>query len=204
MKTKKLLSTLSKWTWARLRVVNIKLAGNLRWGLYREYDVNDIPTLIKEFAHFTQEDKSDLLDNNSTIKTASFRAGSNYAILARLCEQYYIYEGSDKFKKKIFDEVDEIIEELRNDESAAQEFETTLNALHNNIMQDFREAYPSFKEKDYQLYAYLVAGFTATTIAVLSNKEKSVIYNRISRLKRSIQDTNPTASERFMAILRQD
>lgn len=204
MKTKKLLNSLSKWTWARLRVVNFKLAGNLRWGFYREYDINDIPTLIKEFAHFTQEDKPLPSDNNSTVKATTFRAGSNYAILARLCEQYYIYKGSDKFKKKIFDEIDEIIEELRNDEQAAQEFETTLNALHNNVMQDFREAYPSFKEKDYQLYAFLVAGFTATTIAVLSNKEKSIIYNRISRLKRSIQETNPVACERFMAILRQN
>ena len=70
-------------------------------------------------------------------------------------------------------------------------------------MKDFRAAYPSLKEKDYHLYAYLVAGFSATTIAVLLKKEKSVIYNRTSRLKRTIRDINPDRSERFLAAISQ-
>jgi transposase len=55
-------------------------------------------------------------------------------------------------------------------------------------MRRFRTAHPSLKEKDFRLYAYLTAGLSATTIAVLLGKEKSVVYNRISRLKKSIND----------------
>ena len=202
MKAKTTLANLRKWTWARLRVFNIKLFENIRWGIYQECSIEDVVTFIDEFGNFTQTHTTPTVEPSVT-RAATFRAGSNFAILARLCEQYYIYEDSDKFKKKIIDEVTEIIEELRHDENAAYDFEETLDALHNNIMKDFRAAYPSLKEKDYHLYAYLVAGFSATTIAVLLKKEKSVIYNRTSRLKRTIRDINPDRSERFLAAISQ-
>ena len=84
-------------------------------------------------------------------------------------------------------EVQEIINELRNDDDAQAEFERVINLQHDNVMQRFRAEYPTLKAKDYQLYSYLVAGLSATTIAVLLGKEKSVVYNRISRLKKSIK-----------------
>ena len=85
-------------------------------------------------------------------------------------------------------EVQEIIEELRNDDAAQAEFERVLNLQHNNVMQRFRAEHPTLKEKDYRLYAFLAAGLSATTIAVLLGKEKSVVYNRISRLKKVVKE----------------
>ncbi len=202
MKAKELFTALSKWSWARFRSINIKLIGNKRWGFYKEVSIDEALKVIEELG------KSHTLTPPETIENAAvsssqptFRAGSNFAILSRLCEQYYVYEGSDRFKKKIIDEVAEIIEELRCDATATHELEAMLDALHNNLMQDFRRAYPSFQEKDYQLYAYLAAHFSSTTIAVLLGKEKSVIYNRISRLKRSIKENNKQECERFLSIL---
>ncbi len=203
MKAKELFTTLSKWTWARFRSVNIKLIGNKRWGFYKELNINDTLKVIEDIGKFTQSPHNTTSAESGSVplKEPTLRTGSNFAILSRLCEQYYVYEGSDRFKKKIIDEVAEIIEELRCDATATQELEAMLDALHNNLMQDFRRAYPSFQEKDYQLYAYLAAHFSATTIAVLSGKEKSVIYNRISRLKRSIKENNKHESERFLSVL---
>ena len=184
MDAKNFIDLLRRYTFARLRFVNIKLWGNQRIGYYREFSTDDIIGLIKDFKQLLRPENS----TTSSHEKELFRAGSNYAILTRLCYQYYIYEGSDRLQKKIIAEVEEIIDELRNDANAHAEFEALLNSQHNDIMRRFRTAHPFLKEKDFRLYAYLAGGLSATTIAVLLGKEKSVVYNRISRLKKSIND----------------
>lgn len=183
MDAKTLFDRLRQFTFTRLRFVNIKLFNNIRWGWYREYSAEQITTLIHEWdSIMSQTPRS---DTNDSAKP-TFKSGSNYAILTRLCEQYYIYEGSANLQKKIIAEVEEIINELRNDDKAQKDFEAMLNATQDDVMSRFRSTYPHLKEKDYKLYSYLVAGFSATTISVLFGVEKSVVYNRISRLKRAI------------------
>ena len=81
-----------------------------------------------------------------------------------------------------------LIAELRNDDEAHAALEAHLDARHNGIVSLFRASHPAMKEKDFRLYAYLVAGFSATTIAVLLGKDKSIVYNRISRLKKTLEE----------------
>lgn len=184
MDAKKFIDWLRSSNIVRLRFFNIKLWGNLRYGLYREYTFDDMLSLIKDFKQLSTPTST----ATPQPEEHSFRSGSNYAILSRLCEQYYVYEGSDKLQKKIIAEVQEIINELRNDDEAQAEFERVLNLQHDNVMLRFRAEHPALKEKDYRLYAYLAAGLSATTIAVLLGKEKSVVYNRISRLKKVVKE----------------
>ena len=186
MKVEKILNVVRKFTFIRLRCFNIKLWGDKRIGLFREFSADEVVTLIKDFRELSAHNESNTPTLN--IEKGLFRAGSNYAILSRLCEQYYIYEGSDKLQKKIISEVEEIINELRYDDEANAEFEALLNSRQNNIMCRFRKEHPTLKEKDYRLYSYLTAGLSATTIAVLLGKDKSVVYNRISRLKKVIKE----------------
>lgn len=183
MKTNRFMNLVRQLNVGRLRLVNIKLWGNRRSGLYREVPTEAIPELIREFNRLTTSPA----EPPTPARQESSRAGSNYAILTRLCEQYYVYEGSEKLQQRVIAEVKAIVRELRNDDEAHAEFEAQLNARHNNLLARFRAEHPSFKEKDYRLYAYLVAGLSATTISVLLDKEKSVVYNRISRLKKSIE-----------------
>lgn len=184
MDFKKWLDYLSKCRWIRLRLFNIRLFGNVRWGFYTEFSTEDFISLIKEFNAIAKPAQQ--LPDGPVI--LPFTAGGNYAILARLCELYYTYEGSDKLQKKVINEVQDIIAELRNDAEAHAEFEAYLNTHHNAIMSRFRASHPAMQEKDFRLYAYLVAGFSATTIAVLLGKEKSIVYNRISRLKKVLEE----------------
>lgn len=185
MDAKKFIEWLRSSNIIRLRLFNLKLWGNLRYGLYREYTFDDMLSLVKDFKQLSSPSPSTATPQH---EEGLFKSGSNYAILSRLCEQYYVYEGSDKLQKKIMTEVQEIIEELRNDDAAQAEFESVLNQQHNNVMQRFRAEHPTLKEKDYRLYAFLAAGLSATTIAVLLGKEKSVVYNRISRLKKVVKE----------------
>ncbi|MBP3670973.1 MAG: hypothetical protein J6J06_03295 [Bacteroidaceae bacterium] len=183
MKRNKMLDALCQFTVARFRSINVKLWGNHRWGYYREYSPQDIITLINEFHTTTQQADSEQVAPDTKLH---FKAGSNFAILSRLCEQYYVYEGSDKLQKRVIEEVAQIIDELRNDQETQAQLEAMLDAQQDNIMQRFRAQHPQLKEKDFRLYSYLTAGFSATTIAVLLGQEKSVVYNRISRLKKII------------------
>ena len=186
MDAKNLIARLSKIRIIRFRFFNLKLWGNLRRGLYREFSTDDIITLIQEFHKLSTS--TSIYATTQPCNNASTQSGSNYTILSRLCEVYYTYEGNDKLQKKIINEVEEIINELRNDNDAHAEFEDILNHQNENIMMRFRREHPSLKEKDYRLYSYLVARLSATTISVLLGKEKSVVYNRISRLKKQIKE----------------
>ena len=117
----------------RARLFNIKLFGNLRIGLYREISIEELIEFITDFRNFCQSRNVQIEETGTKLP---FPVNSNFSILERLCEQYYVYEDTDKFQKKIIQEVSEIIDEL---------------------------------------------------ISVMLKKNKSVVYNRVSRLKAKIK-----------------
>ena len=168
----------------RFRLFNIKLFGDIRKGSYKEFSVEEISEFISDFHDFCNrkrevsesiESKPELTDN------------SNFKILERLCEQYYVYEGTDKFQKKILQEVLEIVDELRNDPVTQKELEQWLNQTQDDVVARLRISHPELKEEEIKLFCYIQAGFTPTMMSVLLRKDKSVVYNRVSRLKAKIK-----------------
>lgn len=168
----------------RLRLFNIKLFGDLRIGLFREISAMEITEFISDFRDFCNS-KRNIQENDE--KKPELTDYSNFKILERLCEQFYIYEDSEKFQKKIIQEVREIINELRNDSKVQKELEQWLNQTQNDVVSKLRASHPKLKEEDIKLFCYLQAGFTPTMISVLLRKDKSIIYNRVSRLKAKIR-----------------
>lgn len=168
----------------RLRLFNIKLFGDLRIGLFKEISAMEITEFISDFRDFCNS-KRNIQDNDE--KKPELTDYSNFKILERLCEQFYIYENSEKFQKKIIQEVREIINELRNESKVQKELEQWLNQTQDNVVSKLRASHPKLKEEDIKLFCYLQAGFTPTMISVLLRKDKSIIYNRVSRLKAKIR-----------------
>lgn len=168
----------------RLRLFNIKLFGDLRIGLFKEISAMEITEFISDFRDFCNS-KRNIQENNE--KKPELTDYSNFKILERLCEQFYIYENSEKFQKKIIQEVREIINELRNDSKVQKELEQWLNQTQDDVVSKLRASHPKLKEEDIKLFCYLQAGFTPTMISVLLRKDKSIIYNRVSRLKAKIR-----------------
>ena len=80
----------------------------------------------------------------------------------------------------------EIIDELRNDPEAQQELEQWLDLTQDNVVAKLRKSHPELKEEEVKLFCYIQAGFTPTMMSVLLRKDKSVVYNRVSRLKAKI------------------
>ena len=168
----------------RLRLFNIKLFGDLRIGLFREISAMEITEFISDFRDFCNS-KRNIQENDE--KKPELTDYSNFKILERLCEQFYIYEDSEKYQKKIIQEVREIINELRNDSKVQKELEQWLNQTQDDVVSKLRASHPKLKEEDIKLFCYLQARFTPTMISVLLRKDKSIIYNRVSRLKAKIR-----------------
>ena len=162
----------------RGRLFNFRLIGNIRFGRYKEISYNDIKSFIQDFRAFRKH----------STERPPLPEGSDFAILERLCEQYYVYENTDRLRNGIVREVEGIIDRLRHDGKALQTLEDWLNASQDGIVAKVREKHPELTEQDIRLFCYLSAGFTPTMISVLLGKDKSVVYNRTSRLKAKLKE----------------
>ena len=127
--------------------------------------------------------------------------GPGFDVLERLCEQYYIYEGTNNLQPRILKEVKSIVEGLRSDRKVQKSLEDILDASKNGVMTKLRSSFPSWKEDDFLLYSFVSSGFSTTTISALMGKEKSVIYNRVWRLKGRISNSGSELKEFFLKCL---
>ena len=121
--------------------------------------------------------------------------------LDRLCEQYYIYEGTENLQPKILKEVRSIVEGLRNDPSVQRSLEQSLNTRHDGVMTKLRQAFPTWKEEDYLLFMFTASGFSSTTISTLLEKDKPYVYNRLYRIKERIKQSDTTHRSALLAVL---
>ena len=127
--------------------------------------------------------------------------GPGFEALERLCEQYYIYEGTGNLQPRILKEVKSIVEGLRSDKKVRKNLEDMLDRTKGGVMTLLRSEFPSWKEEDFQLYGFTAAGFSSTTISALMEKEKSVIYNRVWRLKGRISNSSSEHKDFFLRCL---
>ena len=118
-----------------------------------------------------------------------------FSVLERLCEQYYIYEGTDNLQPKLLKEAKAVIEDLRSD---AGQLEKTLDSQKNGLISKFRAQLPKVREEEVRLFYFLAAGFNSTTISTLMEKDKQNIYNKIWRLKTRISESDAQDKELFL------
>lgn len=128
-------------------------------------------------------------------------SGRKFDTLDRLCEQYYIYEGTDNLQPRILKEVKSIVEGLRADESVQKQLEQALNEGSDNVMIKLRNTFPRLKQEDYLLYLFAASGFSSTTISTLLEKDKPYVYNRLYRLKERIKASECADKGLFLACL---
>lgn len=124
-----------------------------------------------------------------------------FNVLERLCEQYYVYEGTDNLQPKILKEVKSIVDGLRNDRKVQKELENMLDQTMDGVMSALRSSFPSWKDDDFLLFSFVAAGFSSTTVSALFGKEKSIIYNRVWRLKGRISASDSPRKSFFLQAL---
>lgn len=135
------------------------------------------------------------------VSKAGLKDIDRFNVLERLCEQYYVYEGTDNLQPKILKEVKSIVEGLRGDRKTQRGLEAMLDQTMDSVMSRLRAEFPSWKEDDFLLFCFTAAGFSSTTISALMGKDKSVIYNRVWRLKGRISASDSPQKEFFLSAL---
>lgn len=128
-------------------------------------------------------------------------AGDTLATLDRLCEQYYVYEGTDNLQPRILKEVRSIVEGLRSDSKTQRTLEQALDQRADGVMKRLRAAFPKWKEEDFLLYLFTASGFSSTTISTLLEKDKAYVYNRLYRLKERIKAADSPDAALFLSLL---
>ena len=123
-------------------------------------------------------------------------------ILERLCEQYYVFEGTENLQPRILSEVRTIIDGLRTDPKMQKALEDALDSSSEGAMRALRAAFPKWKEEDFLLLLFAASGFSSTTISTLLEKDKPYVYNRLYRLKERIKAAeNLPEKDRILALL---
>jgi len=135
------------------------------------------------------------------VSKSGHREMDRFNVLERLCEQYYVHEGTDNLQPKILKEVKSIVEGFRSDKKTQRGLEAMLDQTMDSVMSRLRAEFPSWKEDDFLLFCFTAAGFSSTTISALMGKDKSVIYNRVWRLKGRISASDSPQKEFFLSAL---
>ena len=121
--------------------------------------------------------------------------------LDRLCEQYYVFEGTSNLQPRILGEVKSIVEGLRSDVKVQKNLEQALDERTGGVMKRLRAAFPKWKDEDFLLYLFTASGFSATTISTLLEKDKPYVYNRLYRLKERIKASSSADRDDFLSWL---
>lgn len=127
-------------------------------------------------------------------------AGKN-DILERLCEQYYVFEGTDKLQGNLLKEVRQAVEGLRNDKKVQARLEHSVDATREGAAAKLRAQLPNCKEEDVRLFVLAASGFSRTAMAALMDKEKGVVNNRLWRLKGRIADSDAPDKDLLLGCL---
>ena len=142
----------------------------------------------------------DLQSKLSSLKADRPKIGG-LDTLDRLCEQYYIFEGTSNLQPRILGEVKSIVEGLRSDAKVQKNLEQALDQHTDGVMRRLRAAFPKWKEEDFLLYLFTASGFSTTTISTLLEKDKPYVYNRLYRIKERIKASSSPDREDFLACV---
>ncbi|MBR6639013.1 MAG: hypothetical protein IKL35_01480, partial [Muribaculaceae bacterium] len=114
---------------------------------------------------------------------------TRFEVIDNLCKTLYENKstGLDN-KKRIYSEVEKLIEQFSTNKQKITELENFANKHHSNIITSFKTDLPNLKEADNLLFLYTTLGFSITAIALFLNEEKmDAVYNRKARLKNKIR-----------------
>lgn len=127
---------------------------------------------------------------------------TRFEIIDNLCKAVYENQATGLVKKKISDEIENLIEQFSSDKQKISELERFADKNHSNLISSFKEDLPNLKEADYLLFLYTALGFSITAIALFLKEDKlEAVYNRKARLKTKIRKSESSKANTYIKIL---
>lgn len=110
-----------------------------------------------------------------------------YQQLDDLCVSYFNGQSSMFTKNAIYRKVQNIVENFGSDNEAFADLETMVNTAQQNVLDLLKSELPNLKEKDYQFFCYVFAGFSSRSISLLMNENIDTVYQHRSRWKKRLE-----------------
>ena len=160
----------------------------------------------RELRNILQEKENEVSEARSVSALAKENVrgllASRFEILDRLCSTYFQFKGLSNERDKISNEVLSIISEIQNDKEMREKLEEIVNSSIGNLMARLRKDVPNLKERDYELYLFLILDFSPSAISIFQGDRTEAVYNRKSRLKRKIALSGSESVEEYLLYMR--
>lgn len=124
---------------------------------------------------------------------------SQFALLDELLNTYLDHEGSNRVSAAVLKEVEKRIAGFRN-QKKLDELKKVVNENMNNIADRLQQQITTINNNELILFLYLCAQFSPRVITLFMSDKLENIYNKKSRLKRKIQNSNATDKEEFLRL----
>ena len=135
----------------------------------------------------------------SDIYAATLRLPRQFDALAKLCEIYYQHQNSPGLQKKIFTELNAIIECFKYDNPDFRHLEQFIDDTERGLFTRFKTDYPTFKADDYQLFVFIVLGFSPAVISTVTGIYVDKLYSKKGYLKKRIMNTECESKSEYLA-----
>lgn len=155
----------------------------------------------ERYMNIAEELQAKLKSASKRLPSEKHMSIAKFDVLERLCEQYYVYEGTPNLQDKVLKEVKSVICGLREDPKMLKGLELMLDRNCGEIVRRLREQMPKLKGDDVRLFIFAASGFSSTTISTILEKDKGIVYNRIWRLKGKISSSDAPDKDDFLDIL---
>lgn len=109
--------------------------------------------------------------------------------LNKLCEIFHAYGESSRESVKVFERVNNIVCEMREDSARMQKLEQIVNFHNDDIITHLR-AQTQLNGREIRFVIYTMVGFSTSSIALLLDLETSAVWRLKYKIKQKILSTN--------------
>lgn len=116
-------------------------------------------------------------------------------------DAYYDHKDTSHHKAIIYNELQNIINSLKDDKARIDKLEGVVNKNYNNVMSILLEEVPKLTERQYRLALYLYAGFSLRAIALFLDSTPELVSKSKHKLKEKIAKSNSPHTQHLLRHL---
>ena len=125
--------------------------------------------------------------------------GEQFGVLDQLVNTYLDHEGSNRNATAVLKELELAIASFSSPKKI-KELEAVINDNFNNIIHRLRNQIPIVTDTEVRLFLYLSSRFSSRAIALFMGEKIENIYNKKSRLKKKIINSEAVDKEEFLGF----
>lgn len=106
---------------------------------------------------------------------------SRFELIVGLTSEYMSPSHSET-KDRIYDKVQELVAEINGKSENNRVFEQRINSVFEDVMTKLRDDFTDFSDLDFRFLSYVIVGFDAKTISLMTGLSTSNIYTKKKRM----------------------